>query len=79
MRNLQQSAVRSRFFVCSAQRIKAVEQEDALHLLVRVGRQMSRIIDATKAHGLAAGAELREDIVGGGGGRARARRIAAAK
>jgi hypothetical protein len=43
-----------------------MEQEDALHLLAWMGRQMSRIIGATEAYGLPAGAELREDIVIGG-------------
>ena len=79
MRNLQRRAVRSRLFVGSAQRIKAMEQEDALHLLAWMGRQMSRIIGATEAYGLPAGAELREDIVIGGSRKSEGEKIAAAR
>jgi hypothetical protein len=46
-----------------------MEHEDALHLLLWMGRHVSRVVGATKAYGLPAGAELRKDgkVIGGGG------------
>ena len=43
-----------------------MSQEDALHLLLGVGLQVRRVIDTTKAHRLAAGAQLRQQRVIGG-------------